>query len=379
MPAGRPRVGTGILLLVVSTGTSLGLLEAGVRIVAPRTTKLTVPAVIDDELIYRLPPAARGSDVKEEFAVTIATNAQGLRDRDYPARKPSGVRQRILVLGDSMTFGEGVEAEQTYPKLLERALAERHGGGRYEVINAAVRGYGNDQELVLFERLVPVYHPDVVLLAFFAVNDFDDNLYGGLFTVAGDRLERRPLSDATSPKYRYYRRQSFIQTFPGYRTLVARSHLINLLRDRWARVEFRRSFGEVARLDRAREEQAWILTHAILRAWAERARRAAIRPVLLLVPSWEQVHAGRDDVVDARTERVTALARAQRLPVVMPRAALTAAVAGPERVYYPKDRHMTPAGHRVVAGVLERCLASLEAVSPVVAVAPAEACFVPRP
>ena len=71
----------------------------------------------------------------------------------------------MLVLGDSMTSAEGVEAEQTYPKLLERALAERRGAGRYEVINAAVRGYGTDQELVLFERLIPGRAIEYVLAA----------------------------------------------------------------------------------------------------------------------------------------------------------------------------------------------------------------------
>ena len=93
-----------------SVVVTVALLEVGVRVVAPQPTKLTVPAIIDDELIYRLLSNARGTDVKEEFAVTIATNAQGLRDQDYQVAKPPGVRLRMLVLGDSMTFAEGVEA-----------------------------------------------------------------------------------------------------------------------------------------------------------------------------------------------------------------------------------------------------------------------------
>ena len=99
-----------------------------------------VPAVLDHELIYRWPSYAEGTDVKEEFVVTIRTNALGLRDRDYAATKRQHVLRRLLVLGDSMTFAEGVEAEETYPKFLEQAL-----GDRYEVINAAIRGYGTDQ------------------------------------------------------------------------------------------------------------------------------------------------------------------------------------------------------------------------------------------
>jgi hypothetical protein len=364
----------GLSLATASLALALALGEGMVRLVAPQPTKVSVPAIIDPDLIYRLPAHARGTDVKEEFAVTITTNALGLRDRDYPPAKPPGVRTRLLVLGDSMTFAEGVEAEETYPEVLEATLAARHGAGRYEVINAAVRGYGNDQQLVLFERLAPAYRPDVVLLAFFAVNDVDDNLRGGLFSLEAGRLVRQPLSEATSPKYRYYRRQSFIQTFPGYQTLVVRSHLANLARRTWVNVEHRRAFGDADGLDPAAEARGRALTRAILAAWIARARALGVRPLFVLIPSWAQVHTGRDDAAGARDALVAGLARELDVPLVAPLAALAAAARAGGRVYYPRDRHMTVDGHRVVARVLERCLARLEIVPAAPDDADADAC-----
>lgn len=344
------------LMALASTCAALAAVEAGFRFFAPQATKVSVPVVLDQDLIYRLPPNASGTDVKEEFAVRIETNSEGLRDRDYPPAKPPGVRRRILVLGDSMTFAEGVEAEETYPKVLERALAERYGVGRYEVINAAVRGYGNDQELVLFERIAPIYRPDLVLLAFFAVNDPDDNLYGGVFRLDGGRLVRVPLSQAASPKYRYYLRQARIQTFPGYRFLIQHSHTINFVRHRWAQWEFVREFGAPAALDPDREERAWQLSRAILTEWAMSARRRGVRPLMLLIPSPRQATEGRDALIDARTERVLGLATEIGVPAFDPRPALRVARAGSTALYYPKDAHMTAQGHRVVAAFLEECL-----------------------
>ena len=357
------RVGVGLLLSLLSTAVVLGSVEIGFRLLAPQPTKASVAVIPDLEMIYRLPANARGTDVKAEFAISIRTNGLGLRDRDYPPAKPPGAVRRILVLGDSMTFAEGVEAEETYPKVLERALEARHGRGRYEVINAAVRGYGNDQELMLFQRLVPAYRPDVALLAFFAVNDPDDNVYGNLFALDDGRLVRRALSAESSPKYRYYVRQARIQNFPGYAFAIRHSHALNWLRRRWALREFVREFGVPGESrDAAGEEQAWQLTRAILTAWVDSARREDIRPLLVLIPSPKQVVEGRDEPADGRAARVLALARELRVNAFDPRPALRAARAGATPLYWPKDGHLTPRGHQVVAAFLEDRLTAVGVV-----------------
>lgn len=350
-----------VYVCVVALGSvclSLALLEGGIRLVAPQPTKVSVPTILDPDMIYRLPANARGTDVKEEFAVKIETNSLGLRDRDYAREKPHGVISRMLVMGDSMTFAEGVEAEETYPKLLEQLLARRAGPGKYEVINAAIRGYGTDQELVLFQKLLPVFRPDVVVLAFFAGNDFTDNLYGRIFDVRDGRLIRLPLSAESSPKYRYYARQSAIQAFPGYQTLIKYSHLMNLIRRRWARMEFQRNFQESEQVDPGSEEQAQRLTEMLLERWAEMARYNDVRPVLLLLPSWDQIYSGRDDVNDARVDRVIDLARRLKVPAIDARPALREAARGPEPVFYPQDRHLTVKGHRAVSDYLYRALSA---------------------
>ena len=67
-------------------------------------------------------------------------------------------RPVVLAIGDSMTFGEGVTAEQAWPAVLERALGAR-------VYAAGVPGYGSPQMRVRLQRLLPALRPDLVIVA----------------------------------------------------------------------------------------------------------------------------------------------------------------------------------------------------------------------
>src|ERR1051326_4754279 len=52
--------------------------------------------------------------VPPEFAFTVTTNSLGFRDREFSPDKKS--KTRIVALGDSFTYGWGVEAQQSWPK-----------------------------------------------------------------------------------------------------------------------------------------------------------------------------------------------------------------------------------------------------------------------
>jgi hypothetical protein len=103
-----------------------------------------------------------------ESSVTL--NSHGHRDDEMPIAKPSGER-RILVLGDSVTFGWGVDQGQDFPARLESLLREQLGGA-WQVINAGVNGYNSEQEATFFLTEGLRFHPDIVLLIYVA-NDVD--------------------------------------------------------------------------------------------------------------------------------------------------------------------------------------------------------------
>jgi lysophospholipase L1-like esterase len=99
------------------------------------------------------------------------TNAFGLRDG--PVADDGA--PRILVVGDSCTFGWRVEEQDAYPQRLERLLAEREGARRYRVINAGVPGYTSYQGLAWLRAHGLALHPQIVVVAFW----FNDALPQG--------------------------------------------------------------------------------------------------------------------------------------------------------------------------------------------------------
>jgi GDSL-like Lipase/Acylhydrolase family len=88
------------------------------------------------------------------------------REEPFPPKDPE--RFRIVVVGDSLTYGEGIEAYWAYPAQLERALAPDF---RVEVLNLGVRGYGSEEVLDLLRRFVPELEPDLVVYGA-CLNDF---------------------------------------------------------------------------------------------------------------------------------------------------------------------------------------------------------------
>ena len=99
------------------------------------------------------------------FSTTFQTNSRGLRDRDYPPTKSKNFR-RIIVLGDSFTWGWGVGDQEIYTEVLESRLKNA------EVINLGVTAFGIPQEFRYLQQEGMQYDPDIVLLAL-CLNDIE--------------------------------------------------------------------------------------------------------------------------------------------------------------------------------------------------------------
>ena len=123
----------------------------------------------DSTLGWQLIPNKSGYFVsKHEFKTKIIINSVGMRDKEYPAAKPSG-KKRIAVLGDSFTSSFGVSDAETFAKVMEAKLPSN-----IEVLNFGVNGYGPIQELLLLQTRTIKYSPDLVIMIIYVGNDFDD-------------------------------------------------------------------------------------------------------------------------------------------------------------------------------------------------------------
>jgi len=101
------------------------------------------------------------------------TNNHGWRDKDRTFSNPSK-SYRILVIGDSFTFGAIVPAEKVYTRVLEDMLNDS--GFNVEVINMAYGGWGTDQELEALETEGLKYRPQLVIMQFH-LNDLREIMY----------------------------------------------------------------------------------------------------------------------------------------------------------------------------------------------------------
>jgi hypothetical protein len=159
-----------------------------------------------------------------DYHIQIHTNAEGMRcDQDIPYAKPPGVK-RIVVLGDSFAMGYEVDYENTFLMRMENAL--RAQGHAVQIVNLAVSGYGNAEELICLRAEGMKYQPDLVLLCW-NETDFDDNVRSALYRLnEKDELER--LNKTYLPGVAV---QEQLDNIPGYDWVQANLDLYSFVRE----------------------------------------------------------------------------------------------------------------------------------------------------
>jgi hypothetical protein len=170
--------------------------------------------------------------------------------------------RRVVVLGDSFTFGQDVSDDETYCRQLEQLLPDT------EVLNFGVHGYGHDQMLLYLQEEGVKYRPDVVVLGFL-YDDMERNLVAfrdyakPRFEQRDGRLELRNVP--VPPPEELLRGEPY------------RSKFLDLWTILYARWEWRSGAAE-ARMKR--------LTVAILDEIARVARASGAQPAFAYLPVW---------------------------------------------------------------------------------------------
>jgi GDSL-like Lipase/Acylhydrolase family len=129
---------------------------------------LSPPLVPHPYRHHAMVPDSQAEIRQRDFTYIQRVNHLGLRGRETTVEKPAGTR-RILMLGDSFTMGKGVEDDQTFSVLAERALQASLaacGGGSVEVLNGGIDSYAPILSFLQFERELARLAPDLVVLNF---------------------------------------------------------------------------------------------------------------------------------------------------------------------------------------------------------------------
>jgi hypothetical protein len=276
-------------------------------------------------------------DVQVFKEKTLNTNSRGLRGRTEYSYEPTPGTLRIVVLGDSFTFGDWVSDDETYCANLEKILPH------VEIINMGVHGYGHDQMLILFREEGVKYRPDIVLLGFAAADMSRNRLRfrdfaKPAFEIEGERLN---LVGSPVPRPEVVLRWNWARP----RTLDVVSTLAYLVRQKTGLEDARTARVTTRILDE--------LVNGILGAGA--------RPVFVYLPI------DREDASSGppgERERFFAdwCARSGRVTCLSARPSFVAEAArNPDIV---TRGHWKPAGHRVVAAAIAEGLIGNGLVAP---------------
>ncbi|MFC2161908.1 SGNH/GDSL hydrolase family protein, partial [Acidobacteriota bacterium] len=159
------------------------LMESFLRIFYPQNLKgrkiIGASFSNENDLIgLKYSPGSKWEFSHPEYKVIYEINEYGFRDKKHhPIPKPEGIT-RILLLGDSFTFGQGVSYEQTWPVLIESWL-ESNGNSHIDIVKAASQGLDTRSEYILMKRLVDFFDCNIVVIVFL-INDLYTNSFQGI-------------------------------------------------------------------------------------------------------------------------------------------------------------------------------------------------------
>lgn len=172
----------GLSISLVSASLALLFSEWIIRQVMPQNTlhqaKIVSPRVFEKS--KTIPSSLKKNldtqhiALTREFSSHYTTNSLGYRGPEFKIEKPADTF-RILMLGDSITFGWGVEDGQAFSYLLPSLMNNEYQGKKLEVINAGYYdGYSPDSYYVYLKNEGLKLKPDLVILNLFPWNDISD-------------------------------------------------------------------------------------------------------------------------------------------------------------------------------------------------------------
>ncbi len=217
---------------------ALGFLEAGLRIGLGNFAQSDLLKRSDDPEICL--ENAPGTDVLytgwmwRVAPTRMRVNSLGARGAEIEAGRRPGIA-RVLAVGDSFTFGQGVEEDEAWPIVAGARLWTW--GHKTEVLDFGVPGHGTPQSVALVEKRLLSLRPDLVLVGVFA-NDLTAEDSYCLYGQGGNEASRFLLQHVYTGRVAYMLGQRSRQTrdpelvakygTPEDRFVRSMAHLVDL-------------------------------------------------------------------------------------------------------------------------------------------------------
>ena len=331
--AGRLRRCLWALLLLAVAG------ELGLRLfdfVFDYPTGSLYDAIVPHGERFKLTPGGRVIAPERYGDVEYRFNQAGYRDRDHEPRSTS---RRLVLLGDSVTFGLGAPRESTFAARLEPLLAERHPPG-FEVVNLAVFAYDTRHELAAYREDGRPLKPRVVVAQFY-LNDFSIRGPAGEAPPLTFRQRLTGLKNLIVYRSNLYRRLFQLTTMAHYRLFHDKKRLEHP--EELNRLEPEHKQRYLA--ERPEDEEVPAFVH--LTELAREVEADGGRFLLMLSPDEVQLFDARYDDIHRRFDSFTTennIALLDLLPVLRGEQE--------KHTLFLDGVHLAPRGHAVVAEAL---------------------------
>ena len=325
-------------LVAVSSIFALGLVEFALRVL---NLPLAQPALTQihrgsDIYGYELIPDTRGVGTLGE---NISINSLGMRNETVSSL-PN--RKAIAMLGDSFTFGMGVELAQTFTKQLQSQLSGQ--GDSVDVLNFGVIGYQLWQYLELLDRRVPGHDVNLVIVALFM-----DDIISPL--PPETLIARNPFAEQRSDKFdRLYLwnmlRNISTRLDTRYRYQRGHDYLLGI-QERKAYIGGRKADHSYYKAQTGQlDGTIYADLGTAIRRLANWSRQHHIPLLAALIPDASQLNEpDRQDV----NRRLADLMEAVNLPFLDLTPAFEAQRDPQSLFLFPLDAHTSPQGHRLIA------------------------------
>ncbi len=203
------------LVLLGSTLLALLLAEVAVRFIMPQNLSGSW-RVVDQSGLLMNKSSGKARQQLGNIVVHYSFGAWGSRRLAHAP--PPGAQDKVLLVGDSFTFGWLIEDGKTYADALQQTWPNKR------VVDAAAGGWGSADYTKYIALFCQKIHPRETYI-FLNFDDIGRSVKSSLFTLdaKGELVETPPPPPAHSIK-------SALDGLPGYQWLIEHSHLAALVR-----------------------------------------------------------------------------------------------------------------------------------------------------
>lgn len=359
MMANRPRSinPTNLLLLFFSAVLSLSFVEWGYRILFPGEVS---PWLQKDERVgYILKPKQDLQFIRTEFSISFRTNSIGFRDHeiDYEDNRPKAV-----ILGDSFLMGLGVEEKERFANLLADFYKD------IQIVNFGIMGYATKNEYAVLREYGEKLKPRQTVIA---INDSDlyENYYYPLYEIRkGNAVlaeaDRNPFITRGMDLLRESRIISAVLYHYKYLLLyyMAPERVKVLYEDMRSLNYYKTGYQEAI-------TPMYEKTFAVIKEMKRYCDEIHTEMTAFLVPSMEAIYpeefVGKGPLKNESQENFNFSVIEDRFQEALSKEGVrfiplrgnfrsAARKHKPAEIYFPKDRHLTALGSKILAEILIR-------------------------